>query len=295
MAAAIGLRDDFDAGALRTGRSKDGPQARRLLALAAIYDGGSRSEAARIGGVTLQSVRDWVFRFNAHGPAGLIDSKAPGQRPRLDTPSISPSRRLSRAGPIPAVHGVVRWRLIDLVQWILRRVRRLGRREDVGPGTARWDIASSRRVRAIMPRTRSPWRLLKKTSRPPGRDRREKASIRARDRALVRRRGPHRPEEQDHPPLGQARNPAQRAARSAHRIGLYLRRDLSEKGQGRRPRPALLQYRGDDACIWPKSPRQVAPGAHAVLIVDQAGWHLRRQDSSRPTSPSCHCRRNARN
>jgi len=59
MAAAIGLRGDFDAFALRTAAkwSKDGPQARRLLAVAAIYDGATRSEAAKIGGVTLQVVR----------------------------------------------------------------------------------------------------------------------------------------------------------------------------------------------------------------------------------------------
>ena len=78
MAAAVGLRGDYDAGALRVAakRSKDGPQARRLLALAAIYDGASRTEAAKIGGVTLQVVRDWVVRFNAQGPDGLIDRKA---------------------------------------------------------------------------------------------------------------------------------------------------------------------------------------------------------------------------
>ncbi len=69
MAAAVGLRGDYDAGALRVAakRSKDGPQARRLLALAAIYDGASRTEAAKIGGATLQVVRDWVVRFNAQG------------------------------------------------------------------------------------------------------------------------------------------------------------------------------------------------------------------------------------
>lgn len=67
MATAIGLRDDFDGSALRrlARGTKDGPQARRLLALAEIYDGGSRADAARIGGVTLQSVRDWVLRFGA--------------------------------------------------------------------------------------------------------------------------------------------------------------------------------------------------------------------------------------
>ena len=81
MAAAIRVRDDFDAIALRAiaKRAKDAPQARRLLALAAIYDGGARGEAAKIGGVGLQVVRDWVLRFNAHGPDGLIDRKAPGQ------------------------------------------------------------------------------------------------------------------------------------------------------------------------------------------------------------------------
>ncbi len=76
----IPLRPDFDASQVlaEARRSKDGPQARRLLSLAAIYDGASRTEAARIGGVTLQIVRDWVMKFNAHGPDGLIDRKAPG-------------------------------------------------------------------------------------------------------------------------------------------------------------------------------------------------------------------------
>jgi len=86
MAGAIGLRGDYDAGALRAAakRTKDGPQARRLLAIAAIYDGATRTEAAKIGGVGLQVIRDWVLKFNAHGPDGLIDRKAPGQPPRLN-------------------------------------------------------------------------------------------------------------------------------------------------------------------------------------------------------------------
>ena len=76
----IAVRCDFDAARVRSAakRSKDGPQARRLLALAAIYEGATRTEAAKIGGVTLQIVRDWVLKFNAHGPDGLIDRKAPG-------------------------------------------------------------------------------------------------------------------------------------------------------------------------------------------------------------------------
>jgi transposase len=70
----IPLRADFDASSVRAAarRSKDGPQARRLLALAAIYEGATRTQAARIGGVTLQIIRDWVIKFNALGPEGLI-------------------------------------------------------------------------------------------------------------------------------------------------------------------------------------------------------------------------------
>ena len=63
--------------------TKNANQSRRLLALAEIYDGGSRSDAARIGGVGLQLVRDWVVRFNARSSDGLIDGKAPGKRPKL--------------------------------------------------------------------------------------------------------------------------------------------------------------------------------------------------------------------
>ena len=120
MTAGIGLRTDFDGAALRglARHSRDAGQARRLLTLAEIYDGGARSEAARIGGVTLQSVRDWVLRFNAHGPDGLIDLKAPGPKPKLDDAQRLALKEIVEQGPIPAVHGVVRWRLIDLVQWI---------------------------------------------------------------------------------------------------------------------------------------------------------------------------------
>ena len=80
MGAAVALREDFCGADLRrlAKGSKDGAQSRRLLALAEIYDGGRRTDAARIGGVGLQIIRDWVLRFNAEGPDGLIDRKAPG-------------------------------------------------------------------------------------------------------------------------------------------------------------------------------------------------------------------------
>src|SRR5947209_6547477 len=120
FAMPIPLRRDFQASQLRLAarRTKDGPQVRRLLALAAIYDGASRSEAARIGGVTLQIVRDWVLKFNADGPDGLIDRKPPGQPSRLTDAHRTALKAVIDSGPIAATHGVVRWRIIDLCQWL---------------------------------------------------------------------------------------------------------------------------------------------------------------------------------
>jgi transposase len=121
----IALRADYDAQMTRAAakRSKDGPQARRLLALAAIYDGATRTAAGEIGGVTVQIVRDWVIKFNALGPDGRIDSKAPGQRPRLNDAHRSALAAVIESGPTPAVHGVVRWRIVDLCQWLFEEFR----------------------------------------------------------------------------------------------------------------------------------------------------------------------------
>ena len=120
MAAPIRLRSDYDAARLRAlaKRSRDPDQTRRLLALAVLYEGGSRTDAARMGAVGLQTVRDWVLRFNAEGPEGLLTGKAPGARPLLNPEQRQALERIIEEGPIPSIHGVVRWRLVDLVQWV---------------------------------------------------------------------------------------------------------------------------------------------------------------------------------
>lgn len=125
MSAPVPLRFDFDAALLRKlARGSDDPdQTRRLLALAEIYEGGSRSDAARIGGVGLQIVRDWVLRFNAKGPNGLLTGKAPGAPSILDGRQREALRQVVEDGPTPAIHGVVRWRLIDLAQWVFEEFR----------------------------------------------------------------------------------------------------------------------------------------------------------------------------
>ena len=120
MGRVVALREDFDGVGLRCLAKawKDSNQSRRLLALAEIYDGGWRKDAARIGAVGLQVIRDWVLRFNAKGPAGLIDGKAPGKPPKLNDGQRHALARIVESGPIPAVHGVVRWRRKDLALWI---------------------------------------------------------------------------------------------------------------------------------------------------------------------------------
>src|SRR3977135_2842098 len=125
MGVPVSLREDFDAGRLRglAKRTPDGPQVRRLLALAAIYGGATRSEAARIGGWRLQISLAWVLPFNARGPDGLLDGKAPGRPSKLKDAQPQAIARVIESGPIPAVHGVVRWRLIDLAQWIFEEFR----------------------------------------------------------------------------------------------------------------------------------------------------------------------------
>ena len=125
MSVPIPLRRDFSASRLRSlaKKTKDGPQARRLLTLAAIYDGATRTEAAKMGGVGLQIIRDWVLRFNALGPDGLLDRKPPGQPSKLNDGQRQAVAQMVESGPIPAVHGVVRWRLADLVQWVWEEFR----------------------------------------------------------------------------------------------------------------------------------------------------------------------------
>jgi len=120
MAAPIDLRDDFDSASLRrfAKTTRDATQSRRLLALAEVYDGGSRTDAARIGGVGLQIIRDWVLRFNARGPDGLVNLRPPGAPSKLNDDHRRVLAQLVEAGPIPAIHGVVRWRRKDLARWI---------------------------------------------------------------------------------------------------------------------------------------------------------------------------------
>src|ERR1700681_1405838 len=111
MGQAIAGRADYTAGEVRrfAKRAKDAAQARRLLAIAAVLEGASRENAAKIGGMDRQTLRDWVIRFNEQGPDGLVNIPSPGAPPKLNDTHKAFLRRIVEEGPIPAVHGVVRW------------------------------------------------------------------------------------------------------------------------------------------------------------------------------------------
>jgi putative transposase len=115
MGQAIAVTRDFTSEEVRqlAKRAKDAAQARRLLAMAAVLDGASRQDAAKAGGMDRQTLRDWVIRFNEKGPDGLVNIPSPGVPPKLDNRHKAFLARIVDGGPIPAVHGVVRWRACD--------------------------------------------------------------------------------------------------------------------------------------------------------------------------------------
>lgn len=105
----------------KAGRARDAKASRRMLALAMVLDGRSRTEAAESCGMDRQTLRDWVHRYNAGGLAGLSDRPLPGRAPRLDAAQMSELANIVEAGPDPATDGVVRWRRIDLCTVVERR------------------------------------------------------------------------------------------------------------------------------------------------------------------------------
>jgi transposase len=211
MRPGIALRPDFNAAQLRSlaKATRNAGQSRRLLALAEIYDGGSRTKAARIGGVGLQTLRDWVVKFNARGPEGLINGKAPGNACKLNDNQRQALAEMVECGPTPAIHGVVRWRLKDLAMWVWEEFRL-----SVSETTLSRELHSlGYRKLSARPRhyAQNP-EALEAFKKPPGPTDQGGSPEGHFHRAVVAGRGPYRPEEQDRPPLGPAGNPAPRPA-----------------------------------------------------------------------------------
>ena len=200
-----------------------------------------------------------MMKFNADGPEGLIDRKAPGQPPRLNDGHHAALAAILESGPIPAVHGVVRWRIVDLCQWIFeefrvavsqqtlsRALRKMGYRklsarprhhahlEDIGrekgvdPSAIELWFADESRVGQKNKITR---RWAKRGSRPSA--------------------------------------PSDQRTASAYIFGAIC----PKEGKG----AALVMPRCDTEAMnlhLAEIATQIAPGAHAAILVDQAGWHL---------------------
>ncbi len=122
MAVEI-TRRELSAAELRreAARAKDAKASRRMLALAFVLDGRSRTEAAESCGMDRQTLRDWVHRYNAEGLAGLVDRPLPGRTPMLSPEQMRELATIVETGPDPEADKVVRWRRIDLCEVAERR------------------------------------------------------------------------------------------------------------------------------------------------------------------------------
>ena len=157
MAAPVSLRD-FDGPMLwaLVLAEKAGSVTRRLLSLVTIYDGGSRADAARLGGVGLQTIRDWVLKFILRGTDGRVDNKSTGHPSMLDNEQGRAGVAMVDAGPTPAIHGVVRWRLIDLAQRVFDEYRSSVTQQVLAANCSRSAIENSRHDHATTCMTRRP-------------------------------------------------------------------------------------------------------------------------------------------
>jgi transposase len=117
-------RLDLTASGLREAatEAKDVAAARRMLCLAMVLDGADRTSVAETWGMDRQTLRDWAHRYNAEGLPGLYDRKGPGARPKLTAEQRAALAAMIEAGPDPAVHGLVRWRRVDLRDELQRQL-----------------------------------------------------------------------------------------------------------------------------------------------------------------------------
>jgi len=274
MPWTIRLRGDYDALELRrlAKTSRDNRQIRRLLALAAVYDGMSRAGAAQIGGMDRQTLRDWALRFNAEGPAGLRERPRSGRRCRLSEAQMTELAEIVETGPDPATDGVVRWRRIDLKRVIEERF-----------GV----VYSERAISDLL--ARLAFSHISGRPQHPGQDERVidgfKENIPGTLRAHIGHLPKHKRLEiwfQDEARLGQKNGRVRLWARKGTRPRLpadqryanaYLFGAICPRlGKG----AALMLPRADTAMMQlhlDEISCTVAAGAHAVVLMDRAGWH----------------------
>jgi len=126
MPAPLPVRTERSPAELRrlARHGRDGRVSARLLALANALDGLPREKAARLAGMTGQTLGDWVHRYNVEGIEGLRDRPRPGRPCGLDEGQQAALKALVLKGPRLARDGCVAWRLRDLCGLVERRFGR---------------------------------------------------------------------------------------------------------------------------------------------------------------------------
>ena len=124
MPAPLPIRPDHDPAELRrlARRERDRRVSARLLALANALGGLPREQAARLAGMTGQTLGDWVHRYNAEGVEGLRDRPRPGRPCALDEGQQAALKALVLRGPDLERDGCVAWRARDLCVLVEERV-----------------------------------------------------------------------------------------------------------------------------------------------------------------------------
>jgi transposase len=274
MGQAIAVRSDYTAGEVRrfAKQAKDVAQARRLLAIAAVVEGASRADAAKIGGMDRQTLRDWVHRFNDQGADGLINIPSPGVPPKLNATHLAFLARIVEEGPIPAVHGVVRWRACDLIMRV---------HEEFGISVSDNTIYRALKDLGFSHLSARP----KAYKQDPEAVEAFKKTFSARVAEVRAKLAPGTPLEvwfQDEMRVGQKNKLTYRWARKGSRP----RAAHDQRTQSTYLFGAVCPDRGVGAALvlpfcnseamqlhLGEITTKVAPGAHAILMLDQAGWH----------------------
>src|SRR5262249_47874318 len=236
--------------------------------------GRRRTEADKIGGIGMQIIRDWVLLFNARGPDALLNGKSPGQPCKLNDLQRRAIAGMIESGPIPAVHGVVRWRLIDLAQWIFeefritiakqtlsRELRAMGYRKlSARPRHHAQTQSADEDFKKAFPIA---WKKSARARAPEG-DRIKFGSA----------EGPRMAKKKKPPRRGGRRGPRPSAPRDQRTASPYIFGAVCPKeGKG----AALILPACNTEAMnlhLAEIAATVAPAAHAILLVDQAGWHL---------------------
>lgn len=228
-----------------------------------------------------QTLRDWGRRFNADGPDGLVDRKAPGAAPRLSAAQKAELAAMVEESPHPAVDDVLRWRCIDLKALIRRRLGVDYHARTVGKPLRRLGFTHINQRPRHHGRNSGIWRRSKKLPRSTGGDRKYAAPGHA-GRRLVSRRGATRPEETPHPALGTPQQPTRRESGPAHCVGLSIRRHLPRTRHRCGGRHVACRHRSHAGASRRRSPAP-SPPAHTPSYCS-----TRRVGTPRPT---CTCRK----